>query len=161
MKPSHGPEAGMWHLGPELGLLMPSPTLFPLATSSSWPHTLLPESSRNVSYCINTYCGYISERQLCRITICGHESFPIKKAEAKILVSLELIAYCRLSCHQTSVRRGMNVFCDARDCWVMKGLTFLDYSHVKCDISLCIIFNVHNEMWNGVNSSLRIPKLQD
>ena len=42
-----------------------------------------------------------------------NESFPIEKTEADIPISLALIACCQLPCHQMSVRRGMNIFCDA------------------------------------------------
>lgn len=53
-----------------------------------------------------------------------NESFPIEKTEADIPISLALIACCQLPCHQMSVRRGMNIFCDASKPWVIGRFDF-------------------------------------
>lgn len=94
------------------------------------------KSSRNVSSCLGFL---VSERHLHTIIIWGSESFPIKKAEATLPVSLGIIAYCWLSCHPMSVRQGMNISSDASNCLYQEGLLsqIILMSHVT---SLHVLF---------------------
>lgn len=86
-----------------------------------------------------TYHCCVFERYLCTVIIWKNESFPIEKTEADIPISLALIACCQLPCHQMSVRRGMNIFCDAskilgnREVWLFQTIRMSNVA------SLCVL----------------------
>lgn len=151
-------EVQPWYPGRHMTETTLIPTLLPLATLPPRPTPHCRKSSRKISSCLG--CLIVSERHLHVVIIWGSESFPTKKAEASLPFSLGIIVYCWLPCHQMSVRQGINMSSDASNCLYQEGFTFPDYSHVTCDIS-CVIFTVHRGVWNGVNSSPRIPELHD
>lgn len=106
-------QACVWCLRPELDSHSHCGAL---AAMPPHPHTSLPKSCRSVSSCTGLMIVNVSERHLHAIIIYGTESFLVKKADANSCF-LELITYCWVSCHQMSLRWGMNIFWDAGNCW--------------------------------------------
>lgn len=84
MEPSLGTEAGLCVVTETRAGILTPPRCFYLLLPT--PH---PEILQKGLVIVN-----VSGRYLHAVIICGSESFPTKKADAQIPVSLKLIAYC-------------------------------------------------------------------